>query len=89
MTKLDRLALLLKQGRTYDYEDFRTTARLRVAGRILRDLNVRPVGQTNDGKPVWDEWVTNEVFNLAARLADEVQTKRGQHERRKAAEVIR
>lgn len=30
----------------------------------------------------WPEWVTGEAFDLAYRLADEIQTARGAHNRR-------
>ena len=35
--------------------------------------------------PTWPEWVTDETFELAYRLADEIQTRRGDHLRAQAA----
>lgn len=35
-------------------------------------------------KAVWPEWATDEMFDLAYRLADEIQTERGSWNRREA-----
>jgi len=37
-----------------------------------------------DPAPTWPEWTTGEMFDLAYRLADEVQTERGAHNQRDA-----
>lgn len=37
--------------------------------------------------PIWPEWVSDEVFELAYRLADETQTERGAWHRAKASEA--
>jgi hypothetical protein len=91
-------ARYLKRGDTFDPEDFRMTHRLRVAGQILSGLGITPEWEhggsfTNElGKHVccdkckasWPEWVTDEVFNRAFALANEVQTERGAFNQRAA-----
>lgn len=37
-----------------------------------------------DPTPTWPEWATGEMFDLAYRLADEIQTERGAHNQREA-----
>lgn len=39
-------------------------------------------GRGDDPTPTWPEWVTGEMFDLAYRLADEIQTERGNHHQR-------
>jgi hypothetical protein len=42
-----------------------------------------------DPQPSWPEWATDEMFDLAYRLADEVQTERGSYNRSQAYESKR
>jgi hypothetical protein len=90
-------AYSLKRGDTHDPECSLTTHRLRVARGILSGMGIEATvehgGNFTQGpygkhaccdkcKTVWPEWVTDEVFNLAYKLADEVQTQRGRHHQR-------
>jgi hypothetical protein len=86
-------AYYLKRGDTFDIEDWRMTHRLGVARSILRSFQVEPTWEHSDctrvewGRPkhacdyrckaTWPEWVTDDIFDLAFNLADEVQDKRG------------
>lgn len=93
----------LKRGDTFDIEHWHMTHRLRVAHGILRGLGIESVVKHSDneivewGRPkhgcdyrcetVWPEWVTNDLFNLAFKLADEYQTRHGAHNQRQAREA--
>lgn len=48
-----------------------------------RESVVCTCGRDRNG-PQWPAWATDETFNLAYRLADEVQTKRGEYNRGEA-----
>ncbi len=88
---------LLKRGDYHDPECWRTTHRLRVGQGILRSLGIEQTWTHSDSqyadfgrmrhscdyrcKCEWPAWVTGETFDLAFRLADETQTKRGEYER--------
>jgi hypothetical protein len=93
----------LKRGDTHDPECSLTTHRLRIARGILRGMGIEGTvehgGNFVQGpyakhvccdkcKTIWPSWVTDEIFNLAYRLADEVQTERGMAHRAAAAKAI-
>ena len=98
---MNRLAGLVKMGRTYDYEDSRTTERMHRTIALLGEAGItRTV--THNGSLTWDwatsrdrhdctvyppckvtwpEWATDEMFDLAATLADTALSARGLHNR--------
>jgi hypothetical protein len=89
----------LKRGDHFDIEDARTTHRLALGQRILRNAGVESTVVHSQGhedrrhnltgwtgcdyrcETIWPEWVTPAMFDLAWKLADEIQTKRGEYNR--------
>lgn len=94
-------AYYLKRGDTSDIEDFRMTYRLRLARVILQSTGIEPNIKHdktahdvfNDCdyrcKAEWAEWVNDDIFEHAFRLADEIQTQQGAFNRNKAYELKR
>lgn len=90
----------LKRGDTRDPEDFRMTYRLGIARQILAGLGILPTVNHSQaahdlfGKgpggcdyrctTSWPVWVTDDAFELAYQLANEVQTKQGKYHRLQA-----
>jgi len=86
---------MLKRGDTYDIECARTSYRLRVGQGILKAAGLTQTWHHSDNQHVefgrakhacdykcrceWDAWATDEMFDRAYALADDVQTERGRY----------
>jgi len=110
---MNSTAALVKRGRTYDYEDSRTTNRMHAMLGVLKGFGIEPTithgtrtyfdsaragwltsevhlcslngSGYQDCTIEWPAWVTDNIFDLAWRLADAVITEQGAYNRAAAA----